>query len=87
MYRVSGLGVEPPERVDPWYAQLLSKIADPLSGALATRVAHGKTEPGSQFYPAAPAPPAQASLVGGISPTMLLLGGAALLAVMMLGRK
>lgn len=84
-YRASyGLGVEPPEpRTDPWYVPLLTQIADPLSGALAQRIAYGRTEPTTGFYPAAPAP-AQTSALGGISSTTLLLGAAALFAVMML---
>jgi len=96
VHAISGLGLtrgtvggEAPS--SPWYGELLTKIADPLSDALAQRIAYGKTDPyyssygsSQQYYPAAGAGGYGYSAFGGISPTMLLIGGAALVAMMML---
>lgn len=78
----------PPSYSGPWYGEILSKIADPLSGALAQRIAFGKQDPlySGYGYGSTYGAGGYSSFggFGGISPTMLLLGGAALLAVMML---
>jgi len=97
VHALSGLGVtrgtvgaEAPSYSGPWYGEILSKIADPLSGALAQRIAYGKTDPYYTSYGSTPAYYGGAAGYssfggfGGISPTMLLIGGAALVAMMML---
>ena len=90
----SGLGADPETAYSgPWWGQAIQKFIDPLGGAVAQRVAYGKTDPYYSPYGYGSTPPlyyGQGSPLGsfgGISPTMLLVGGAALLAVMMLGRK
>lgn len=88
----SGLGATA-EAPTPWYGELLSKIADPLSGALSQRIAYGKqtpyygygsTPPPTYYSGGGPGDFSSFGGFGGISPTMLLLGGAALVAMMML---
>lgn len=88
----SGLGVEPATPSSaPWWGQIIQSVAEPFAQAGAQRLAYGKTDPYYSPYGTSPMYYGQGGSssfgVGGISPTMLLVGGAALLAVMMLGRK
>jgi hypothetical protein len=72
------------------WKDIIARLAEPFAQAGAQRLAYGKTDPYYSAYGASPmyyGQSAYGSSFGGISPTMLLVGGAALLAVMMLGRK
>jgi hypothetical protein len=85
----SGLGAEP-EAPSTW-KEIIFRLSQPFAQAGSQRIAYGRTDPyyspygggGSQMYYGAGAG-AYGSPLSGISPTMLLLGGAALVAMMML---
>ena len=84
-----GLGAEP-EAPGTW-KDIIFQLSQPFAQAASQRIAYGQTQPyyGSTLFSPMQSPYSYSPLgsFGGISPTMLLVGGAALLAVMMLGRK
>jgi hypothetical protein len=75
------------------WKDIILRLSEPFAQAGAQRLAYGKTDPYYSAYGYGSSPMyygaqgAFGSGFGGLSPTTLLLGGAALLAVMMLGRK
>lgn len=85
----SGLGlVAEPEAPAPGsWKELVFRLSEPFAQAGAQRLAYGKTDPsGSPFSPPRGSAFGYDSMspFGGLSPTMLLLGGVALVAMMML---
>jgi len=85
-----GLGAEPEAPAPGSWKEIIFKLSEPFAQAGAQRLAYGKTDPYySPYGPSSPqfygqGSPYSSMGFGGISPTMLLLGGAALVAMMML---
>lgn len=86
----SGLGAEPEAPAPGSWREVIFRLSEPFAQAASQRIAYGRTDPyyssygaAPQYYPGQPSP-SSFSGIGGISPSMLLLGGAAVLAMMML---
>lgn len=86
-----GLGADPEVPAPGSWRDVIFRLSEPFARAASQRLAYGKTDPYYSPYGGGGGSPmfygagsGYQSSIGGISPSMLLIAGAALLAVMML---